>query len=155
MLDFVPRRPPPLDIIDPRLEPYRERGGVALDRAGRRGLVFVETQTWWTATGHLWWRRFGEPRELPLVWVLLPDGQVHDFLLPADDVATLTADWAVGRLGTFNGVQLSVDWLDELESRRVRDEIGVPERKVTGRVRRCQSPSADGVSVAEGPAPAT
>jgi len=44
-------------------------------------------------------------------------------------VATLTADWAEGRLGTFNGVQLSVDWLDELESRRVRDEIGVPERK--------------------------
>jgi hypothetical protein len=103
-------------------------------------VVFVQTQTWWTTTGHLWWRRFREPRELPLVWVLLPDGQFHYYVLLEQDVPSLVDDWGRGRLGTFNDVELVVDWLDEAGSARVREELGLSETPCALRGR-CGSPA--------------
>jgi hypothetical protein len=54
--------------------------------------------------------------------MVMPDGTFHDYVLPRDDVASLTADWADGRLGTFNGRELTLESLDPDESLRVKVE---------------------------------
>jgi hypothetical protein len=54
--------------------------------------------------------------------MLMPDGTFHDYVLPRDDVASLTRAWADGRLGTFNGLEFTVEWLDTDESLRVMVE---------------------------------
>ena len=56
----------------------------------------------------------------------MPDGTFHDYVLPRVDVASLTEEWADGRLGTFNGCELTVEWLDPDESLRVKvDDFGL------------------------------
>lgn len=88
--------------------------------------MFVSTETWWNTHGHLWWRKNSDPAELPHLWMVMPDGTFHDYLLPRDDVASLTEEWADGRLGTFNSCELTVEWLDPDESLRVKvDDFGL------------------------------
>jgi hypothetical protein len=54
--------------------------------------------------------------------MLMPDGTFHDYVLPRDDADSVTQAWGVGQLGTFNGHELLVEWLDRDESLRVKIE---------------------------------
>ena len=108
---------------DSRLDAYRDRVGVTQDDSGQDGTVLVRTQTWWDKRGHLWWRRYSRPTELPVLWMIRPDGAFQDFLIPRDDVESLTREWRDGRLGRFNEKALTVRWLDMDESRRLADQL--------------------------------
>ncbi|MDT4893691.1 MAG: hypothetical protein QOE97_2726 [Pseudonocardiales bacterium] len=58
--------------------------------------------------------------------MVLPGGAFHDYVLPADDIPSLLDSWGAGPLGTFNGETLTVEWLDQPGSKRIRTEMGVP-----------------------------
>lgn len=128
MLDVVSRRPPSDEVRDPRLDAFRDRGGITRDASGRDGAVYIETETWWTTTGRLWWRHFSAPLELPHLWMKMPDGRFDDYVVLDTDLPTMVADWARGRLSGFDFGELDVDWLDESESARIRQLVGVPPR---------------------------
>jgi hypothetical protein len=82
---------------DARLDPYRDRGGILRDDDGQTGTVYVRIETSWRiAAGRLWWRRWSTPEEEPWIWMLLPDGEFADFVLPSDQVEYLVEDWAKG-----------------------------------------------------------
>jgi hypothetical protein len=114
---------PPPGAGNPLLDPYRERAGTTRDPSGLTGVVFVSVEKWWSTSGHLWWRKQSDPEERPHLWMLMPGGAFDDYVLPGDHVASITQIWAEGRLGTFNGHELTVDWLDADESLRVKEEI--------------------------------
>ena len=74
------------------------------------------------AKGHFWWRRYFNPVEVPHVWMHAPGGGFSDYLIRREDVDSMAAAWAKGRLGTFNGDELTIEWLDRKESMRVKHE---------------------------------
>jgi len=45
----------------------------------------------------------------------MPDGDFNDYLIHREDVDSMAAAWARGRLGTFNGHELTIEWLDPKE----------------------------------------
>jgi hypothetical protein len=126
----VPWKPPSTLRNDARLNPYRSRGGTINDSSGRSGVVYVLTVTWWTRVGgHLWWRTYSSPYELVAPWILFPTGEVRDYVLPAQDIASLVADWERGFLGVLNDQALTVEWLDDEGSVRVRSQLGIPDQQ--------------------------
>jgi hypothetical protein len=59
--------------------------------------------------------------------MLLPNGEFHDYVLPAYDVPSLVDSWSKGVLGTFNDCTMTVEWLDDARSAETRATIGIPE----------------------------
>jgi hypothetical protein len=123
------RMPPPGDPPrEPLLDPYRDRGGRVRADDGRIGTVYVAGDVWRVTPGSFWRRRWVDEAECPAVWIDLGDGWHNDYVLPNEDIPTLAEDWARGTLGTFNGLVLSVEWLDEEQSRAVRRQMGIGDR---------------------------
>jgi hypothetical protein len=61
---------PPYELIaqarDVRLDPYRERAAILTSRGDLDATLLLRMETYWTQTsGHLWWRHWSEPYELP------------------------------------------------------------------------------------------
>lgn len=129
--EAVPWRPTFDDSVDSRLDPFRERAGRLTDARGAQGWVFV--RPWIIADrvgGRLWWQRWGTQYEASAGYVLM-DGETvpGDWVERRADVAAEVRDWESGRFAWL-GRELKVTWVDDEESRRVRDqvfELGPPE----------------------------
>ena len=110
--------------FDPRLAPYRERGG-RLYRADGSFVahVFVQTRVWWAQKGRLWWRRFHSPQEIPESYVLEQEEDfTYDVIYVGDLLAESLQEWAEGRF-THRDEQLVVQWLDDQQSRETREHL--------------------------------
>lgn len=118
----MPWRPPsagPADL-DPRLAPFRERGGrLHRDDGELVGEVYPQPVVWWTSRGLLWWRRWADPTELVQGYLFYADGRVNDFFASGDG---LEEDLRLWPDGTFrlHGEDLQVFWLDDDASRAMR-----------------------------------
>jgi len=100
------------------------------EAGGPAATIFMRMEVYWEQVGgFLWWRRWSSPSELPHGFVLFEDGVFDDFLDPIDVVAQDVSDWSHGRF-RYGGRDLQVEWLDDTESLRVRNEVfglGAPE----------------------------
>lgn len=126
-----------VEVSDPRLDPYRDRGGVLLDADGAKvGCVFLRAETHWSRTsGHLWWSTWTPATEGVRCHVHR-GGRTTDRLSTGPQLDADLADWAAGTftVGTTVGspadqrasgpsTTYSVRWLDDEESARARDEV--------------------------------
>ncbi len=86
-------------------------------------MLFVRVKTWWTSTsGHLWWRRWSEPYEVPHGYMLFVDGEFTDWLMDRDELTRDLADWSQNRL-RYVGEVLDVEWLDDEASQHARSHL--------------------------------
>ncbi len=80
--------------------------------------------------GHLWWRRWAPQCEVSAGFVLWEeDDTPDDWVDQPKDVAAEVALWSTGRF-KWRGIEYSVSWTDDDESRRVRDDVlglGAPD----------------------------
>jgi hypothetical protein len=120
------RRPPyenESQARDARLDPYRERAAILTSRADRDATLFLRMETYWTHTsGHLWWRQWSEPYEVPHGYMMFADGGFDDWLVGRDLLDEELADWSQNKL-RYVGELLDVEWLDDAASRHVRDDV--------------------------------
>jgi hypothetical protein len=117
----MPFRPPPGHADpDPRFDPYRERAGALADQGEPFGVIYLRFDTcWWQLGGHLWWRRWSEPREQVTGYLALNYGGFDDFVEDADTVVEELGNWDRG-VFPYRGLLLTVEWLDDEGSRRAR-----------------------------------
>lgn len=119
-------RPPegiPAWTHDPRLDPYRERAATLGGRGAVHATLFVRVEVHWThVSGHLWWRRWSEPFEVPHGFMVFADGRFDDWLVGREELDEDLADWSRSTL-RYCGELLDVEWLDDGASRHVRDEV--------------------------------
>jgi hypothetical protein len=118
----VPLRPPEGDDpLDPRLHPYRDRGGLLYREDAHVGLLIVHSMRWSLSTkGHLWWRRWSRPTEA--IEVLFEvDGSWGDTVVDPSALDAVVAEWAAGSWD-FNGEHLRLSWLSDRESRLTEQE---------------------------------
>jgi hypothetical protein len=84
---------------DVRLDPYRERAGILTSAGDRDATLFLRMETWWTQTsGHLWWRQWSEPYEVPHGYMMLVDGGFDDWLVGRDLLDDELSDWSQNKL---------------------------------------------------------
>ena len=92
------RRPPhenETQARDARLDPYRERAAIVTSRGDRDVTLFLRMETYWTRTsGHLWWRQWSEPYEVPHGYMMFADGGFDDWLVGRDLLDEELADWS-------------------------------------------------------------
>ena len=122
----MPWRPPlelPAPARDVRLDPYRERAAVLTSRGDFDATLFLRTETYWTQkSGHLWWRQWSEPYELPHGYMVFMNGEFEDWIVYPDVLDQDLADWSGNKL-RYVGELLDVEWLDDEASRHVRDHV--------------------------------
>ncbi len=100
------------------------------DPSGRlAGHVLVEQETWWSASGALWWKRWTEPKHEALVYLML-DGAWEERSLAADELNASVVDWERGiwveTEGAATGATYQLTWLPAAESIVVaREELGM------------------------------
>ncbi len=125
----VPFRPPPGRAEpDPRFDPYRERAGALSEEGEDFGVVYLRMDVlWWQTGGRLWWRKWSAPREAVHGYIVFAGGGFDDFFQEADALVDKLDDWQAGRF-PYRGEILRVRWLDDEESRYVRDvTLGLDE----------------------------
>jgi hypothetical protein len=122
--------PPPAH--DERLDAYRDPGRAArvLDERGVIGQVLIRSSSSWEDVSRLPWVRQWEAREVPWCALILDDGGGHMWSVPAKRLEATLADWAQGRFplpdevsGLVAGKTLSLEWLDDQATRRLRARI--------------------------------
>lgn len=87
----------------------------------------MSIETYWTqASGHLWWRRWSAPYEVPHGYMMFADGRFDDWLVAPEVLDQDLADWSHGKL-RYVGAVLDVEWLDDAASRHVRDHVLGPD----------------------------
>lgn len=122
----MPWRPPRGDEGKPRdfrLDPYRERAAILTSGTGRDATLFVRVETWWMSTGgHLWWRRWSDPYEVPHGYMLFVDGEFHDWVVGREEIAQEVVEWSRNRM-RYVGEVLEVEWFDGAASQHVRDQV--------------------------------
>ena len=122
----MPWRPPdelPARVRDIRRDPYRERAAILTSRGDLDATLFLRMETHWTQmSGHLWWRLWSEPRELPHGYMVFTNGELDDWIVYPDDLGQNLADWTANKL-RYVGELLDVEWLDDKASRHVRDHV--------------------------------
>lgn len=122
----MPCRPPQSDAVharDFRLDPYRERAAILASGTGREATLFIRVEAWWTSTGgHLWWRRWSDPYEVPHGYLLFRDGEFDDWVVDRQELEKDLADWSQSRF-RYVGEHLVVEWLDAAASQHVRDHV--------------------------------
>lgn len=111
--DFTQHRP------DSRLNAYRDRVGRLFRSSVEVGLVLVTVEPFSEQVGgHLFWRRWGETRDVLWVWTLV-DGAYCDSLVPEAASDEEIADYEAGHF-TYLGETLDVVWTDPSESEQLR-----------------------------------
>jgi hypothetical protein len=123
----VPYHPPTARAEpDPRLDPYRERAGVLFRQNEQVGVLYLRVGTWWQQVGgHLWWRRWSEPREQVEGYLAFTGGEFDDFVEDLPTLGDELADWRMGRF-LYRGELLHVTWLDDATSQQTRiDTFGL------------------------------
>jgi hypothetical protein len=123
---FMSWRPPyenETQARDARLDPYRERAAILTSGGDRDATLFLRMETYWTHTGgHLWWRQWSKPYEVPHGYMMFADGGFDDWLVGRDLLDEELADWSQDKL-RYVGELLDVEWLDDAASRHVRDHV--------------------------------
>lgn len=113
----------PAQARDARLDPYRERAAILTSRADLDATLFLRMEAHWTQTsGHLWWRQWSEPCELPHGYMVFTNGEFDDWIVSPDELDQDCADWSKNKL-RYVGELLDVEWLDDEASRHVRDHV--------------------------------
>jgi hypothetical protein len=109
---------------DPRLDPYRERGGLLFRGDDQVAALYVRVEAWWRQVGgFLWWRKWSAPTEGLTGFLQLADGDFDDFVIfDADELADELAAWNSDRFA-YRGETLRVRWLDDAASRSLRAEV--------------------------------
>jgi hypothetical protein len=108
---------------DHRLDPYRERGAILTSPGDRSATLFVRMETYWHHIGgHLWWRQWSEPFEVPHGYMVFAVGGFDDWLVGREGLDEELRDWAQNRL-RYVGEVLDIEWLDDAASRHVRDAV--------------------------------
>ena len=106
---------------DPRLDGLRDR--VAVIRRQDAVVLHMLVRSDFTCTqtgGHLWWRRWSEPREFLVLLGEDPEGQlVLDHWLEGDDLTDELVDWRQGRF-RFRDECLDLVWVDGPEAAAIR-----------------------------------
>ena len=117
--------PEPEDMPHPRLAPFRRRVGRFADAQGRVGMLYVDSTVLMTRTaGHLWWRRWADPREAALLFVEYPDGRFEDHLLDGELLDREIDEWAHGGFHDARGeVAYALTWLDHDEAERAWEAL--------------------------------
>ena len=102
-------------MADHRLDPYRSRVAILRRDGVDVGHLLVQVRPWSEVLrGHLWWRRWTLPVEVPHVTVAIPGGS-SDQYIPADAIHDELARWARGTHDHY-GDQLELSWLGAEES---------------------------------------
>lgn len=106
------------DVPLSRLAPFRRRVGRFTDAQGRVGMLYIDSTVLRTqAAGHLWWRRWSDPREAALLYVEYPDGRVEDHLLDGEVLDRQIDEWEHGEFHDTQGeVPYALTWLNHGES---------------------------------------
>ncbi|MEU4689979.1 hypothetical protein [Actinoplanes sp. NPDC023714] len=105
---------------DPRFDPYRERAGALSHDGEPFGVLHLRFETYWRILGgHLWWRRWSEPREQVDGYIALAHGGFDDFTQDTETIAGELELWSRG-LFRYRGLLLTVAWLDDEASRLAR-----------------------------------
>jgi hypothetical protein len=125
-IECVPWRPPyeiEAQARDARLDPYRERAAILTSPGGLVATLFVRMETYWTQTsGHLWWRQWSGPYEVPHGYMMLADGGFDDWVVGQELLHEDLTDWSQNKL-RYDGEVLDIEWLDDRASRHVRDHV--------------------------------
>ncbi len=130
---LLPSPPPEVDpppAHDELLDPYRVRAAVLSDEHGPVGQVLIKALTSWEDVSRLpGWRKW-EAREVPGCCLILDEGGGDMWTVPAKKVEATLAEWAQNRFTCPDdfkelvaGKTLSMDWLDEQATRRLRAQI--------------------------------
>ncbi|GLI00254.1 hypothetical protein Pa4123_55300 [Phytohabitans aurantiacus] len=120
---------------DPRLDPYRERAGALFRQDEQVGVLYLRIGTWSQQVGgHLWWRRWSEPREQAEGYLAFTAGGFDDFVEDLQTLGDELADWGMGRF-LYRGELLHVTWLDDATSRQTRvDTFGLDPNPAVDRL---------------------
>ncbi len=119
---------PRLTGHDPRLDRYRERAGRLHGPDGTHiADLYLETEIYWEQTGgFLWWRRWSTPKEILHGYLTFADGTSTDFLVLPEGLKEELQHWAQNRF-PLQGELLVLTWLNDEESRELRDSCFPPE----------------------------
>ena len=121
-------RPPSAgpDDLDPRLDPFRERGGRLLgDDGALLAEVYLQPEVWWTGGGWLWWTSRARPVEVVNAYVIDAQGDITDeYTYPVEALDEAVARWSTGTFELDEDQFLQVVWLDDEESAALRDRAG-------------------------------
>jgi hypothetical protein len=113
---------PPADPrapADPRLDVYRSRYAKVFDDDEDCGFLATFVQTWWTAEGPWWRRRWTNPRQLPH-WIWADGVKLRDDgVVGQEDLDREFVDWDRGRFA-YQGRYLRLEWLTGPEADAVR-----------------------------------
>src|SRR3954447_16829491 len=113
MVGITPWRPPfenELRARDARLDPYRERAAILTRPGGRVATLLLRMETYWTqAGGHLWWRQWSQPYDVPHGYMMFADGGFDDWLVGRDALDEDLTDWSQNKL-RYIGEVLDVEW---------------------------------------------
>ena len=120
--------PPP--VHDARLDPYRDRAARLSDEQGVVGQVLIKAVTSWQDVSRVPWSRRWEAREVPWCCLLLDHGGGGLWSVPTRKLEATLAEWAQNRFpcpdevsDTVAGTTLSLEWLDEETTRRLRGQV--------------------------------
>ncbi len=112
-------------VRNPRLDRYWNRAGVVSDGDRQLSTVFVEISSFVTQlSGHLWWKRFGEPYEFIILHERMADGFITDHFLMSDSLDEYLDAWDENTFWDM-GEPRDVRWLDDVGSEAVRQELEV------------------------------
>jgi hypothetical protein len=108
----------PLTVTDPRLAIYISRVADVYDGSQRVGELTVDVETWWTVTGHLWWKRGVSPRETPHWRLSYNDAESHfiDDVVREEEFESTLAEWGASEM-RLRGRTLRLRWRDQDQDR--------------------------------------
>lgn len=114
------------DDLDPRLAPFRERGGRLFGDDGTLvAEVYLQPEVWWTGGGWLWWRKRPEPVEVVNAYVIDAQGSITDeYTYPSETLDEAVAKWSTGTFELDDDQFLQVVWPNDEESAALRDRAG-------------------------------
>lgn len=115
-------------VVEP-FASYRGRVGRLYRGEAEVGLLLVRVdQLALHLSGHLWWKRWGQPEDFFWLFTVV-DGQLSDtWLVPTDMTENEVRDWSEGRYEHGDEV-LRLVWVPQEEAARLaRSEFGYPER---------------------------
>lgn len=112
--------PEPEDVPHPRLAPFRRQVGRFADGQRRVGMLYIDSTVLRTQmAGHMWWRRWSDPREAALLFVEYPDGHFEDHLLDGEVLDREIDEWERGVFHDAKAeVPYALTWLNHDEAER-------------------------------------